>query len=56
MVKCRRNVHPFFGTSPLKCNENSVFFFKITQNKVKDLFFLTSSLFVMLCLVVVLIF
>ena len=39
----------------LKRNENVVFISKTTQNKVKGLFFfLRSTLFVMLCLVVVL--
>ena len=36
----RQNLRPFFGTAPNDWNENPVFFFKITQNKVKSPFFL----------------
>ena len=39
-------MRPFLELLLLKCNKNAVFYFKITQNKVKGLFFFLKSVLI----------
>ena len=43
-------MNPFLELLLLKCHENPAFLFKITQNKVRGLFFLKRATFIMLYL------